>query len=41
MHAAVAVGPAMGGYTSIAEATRHMTRLSDLVYHPIPAHQPI
>jgi L-ribulokinase len=36
MHAAVAVGPEMGGYTSIAEATKHMTRLSEQVYHPIP-----
>ncbi len=39
MHAAVAVGPAMGGYESIAEATKFMTRLSDQVYHPIPENQ--
>lgn len=39
MHAAVAVGPEMGGYTSIAEATQHMTRLSEQVYHPIPENQ--
>ncbi|MEW5961744.1 MAG: ribulokinase, partial [Chloroflexota bacterium] len=41
MHAAVAVGPAMGGYESIAEATQHMTRLSDQVYHPMPEHKPV
>jgi L-ribulokinase len=38
MHAAVAVGPAMGGYESITEATKQMTRLSDQVYQPIPDH---
>jgi L-ribulokinase len=39
MHAAVAVGPALGGYESIAEATQHMTRLSDQLYQPNPEHQ--
>ena len=39
MHAAVAAGPAMGGYESIAEATKSMTRLSDQVYQPILEHQ--
>ncbi|MBI1879214.1 MAG: ribulokinase, partial [Chloroflexi bacterium] len=41
MHAAVAVGPALGGYESIAEATKTMTRLSDQAYRPIPEHRPI
>ncbi len=41
MHAAVAVGPEMGGYESIAEATKHMTRLSDQVYHPLPEHKQV
>jgi L-ribulokinase len=41
MHAAVAVGPAAGGYESIAEATKSMTRLSDQVYQPLPEHQQI
>jgi L-ribulokinase len=41
MHAAVAVGPAEGGYESIAEATKFMTRLSDQVYQPLPEHQQI
>lgn len=39
MHAAVAAGPAMGGYESIAEATKSMTRLSEQVYQPILEHQ--
>jgi L-ribulokinase len=41
MHAAVAVGPAEGGYESIAEATKFMTRLSDQIYQPLPEHQQI
>jgi len=41
MHAAVAVGPEMGGYESIAEATKHMTRLSDQVYRPLPEHKQV
>jgi L-ribulokinase len=41
MHAAVAVGPAMGSYESIAEATKSMTRLSDQVYQPILEHQQV
>ncbi len=41
MHAAVAVGPERGGYNSIAEATRHMTRLHEQVYNPIPQHKQI
>jgi L-ribulokinase len=41
MHAAVAVGPEMDGYESIAEATKHMTRLSDQVFRPRPEHKQV
>lgn len=41
MHAAVAVGPKMGGYESISEASRHMSRFSEQIYHPRPEHKPV
>lgn len=41
MHAAVAVGPERGGYASIAQATRHMTRLGSQVYRPLAAHKQV
>jgi L-ribulokinase len=41
MFGAVAAGSAAGGYDSIFEAARHMARLKDLVYEPIPENQAI
>ncbi len=41
MHGAVAAGKAAGGYDSIFEATRHMARLRDESYRPIPENQKI
>ncbi len=41
MHAAVAAGKEAGGYSSIVEAARHMARLRDESYRPIPEHQKI
>ncbi|MBI4790876.1 MAG: ribulokinase [Chloroflexi bacterium] len=38
MHGAVAAGAAAGGYNSIVEAARHMARLRDECYSPIPEH---
>jgi L-ribulokinase len=39
MFAAVAAGDAAGGYDTIFEAARHMARLQDVIYKPIPAHK--
>lgn len=41
MHAAVAAGREAGGYESIVEAAKHMARLRDESYRPIPEHQKI
>lgn len=41
MHAAVAAGKEAGGYESIVEAAKHMARLRDESYRPIPEHQKI
>jgi len=41
MFGAVAAGSRTGGYDSIFEAARHMARLKDEVYQPIPANQKI
>ncbi|HEY65472.1 MAG TPA: ribulokinase [Caldilineae bacterium] len=41
MHGAVAAGKEAGGYESIAEAAKHMARLRDEVYRPIPEHKAI
>ena len=38
---AVAAGRRAGGYDSIFEAARHMARLKDEMYQPIPANQKI
>lgn len=39
MFAAVAAGPAAGGYATIEEASRRMARLRDVVYVPNEAHR--
>ena len=41
MHGAVAAGKAAGGYDSIFEAARHMTRLRDEAFAPIPQNKEI
>jgi L-ribulokinase len=41
MFAAVAAGKAAGGYDSIFEAAKHMARLKDEEYRPIPEHQQV
>ena len=41
MHGAVAAGSEVGGYASIFEASRHMARLREEGYNPIPQHQEI
>ncbi len=41
MHGAVAAGKAAGGYDSIFEATKHMARLRNESYRPIPENQKI
>jgi len=41
MFGAVAAGSRAGGYDTIFEAARHMARLKDEVYQPIPANQRI
>jgi L-ribulokinase len=41
MHGAVAAGSEVGGYASIFEASRHMARLREEGYQPIPQHQEI
>ncbi|MFL5697668.1 MAG: ribulokinase [Ktedonobacteraceae bacterium] len=41
MHGAVAAGPEVGGYASIFEASRHIARLREEAYQPIPQHQEI
>jgi L-ribulokinase len=41
IHAAVAAGPAAGGYADIATAARRMGGLREAVYRPIPAHVPL
>ena len=41
MFGAVAAGSERGGYDSITEAAEHMARLKDVVYAPIPEHQPV
>ncbi|HUS15593.1 MAG TPA: ribulokinase [Chloroflexia bacterium] len=41
MHAAVAAGPAEGGYADIATAAHAMGGLRDEVYRPNPAHVPV
>ena len=41
MFGAVAAGRRAGGYDTVFEAARHMARLKDEVYQPIPANQKI
>jgi L-ribulokinase len=41
MFGAVAAGSAAGGYDSIFDAARHMARLKDEEYQPIPHHQQV
>ncbi len=41
MHAAVAAGPAEGGYQDIVAAAARMAHLHDVVYRPIAEHRPI
>jgi L-ribulokinase len=41
MFAAVAAGKEAGGYESIFEAAKHMTRLQEVVYKPVPAHKAV
>ncbi|MCD6289677.1 MAG: ribulokinase [Anaerolineae bacterium] len=41
MHGAVAAGKDAGGYESITEAAKHMARLREDVYHPIPEHKAV
>jgi L-ribulokinase len=41
MFAAVAAAKEAGGYDSIFESAKHMARLQDVVYRPIPAHKTI
>src|SRR6266568_4006694 len=41
MHGAVAAGSEVGGYASIFEAARHMARLREEAFKPIPPHQEI
>jgi L-ribulokinase len=41
MHAAVAAGEEAGGYASIFDASKHMARLGDIAYRPIPQNQRI
>jgi L-ribulokinase len=41
MFAAVAAGKKAGGYDSIFEAAKHMARLQDVAYRPIPAHKAV
>jgi L-ribulokinase len=41
MFGAVAAGRAAGGYDSIFEAAKHMARLRDEVYAPVPEHKAI
>ena len=41
MHGAVAAGPEAGGYASIVEATKHMARLREEAYQPIPENRQI
>jgi L-ribulokinase len=41
MFGAVAAGAAAGGYDSIVEASRHMARLRDSRYRPIPDHHTV
>jgi L-ribulokinase len=41
MFAAVAAGQEAGGYESIFEAAKHMTRLQEVVYRPVPAHKAV
>ena len=41
MFGAVAAGSRVGGYDTIFEAARHMARLKDEVYQPIPVNQKI
>ena len=41
MHGAVAAGSAGGGYDSIFEATRHMARMREEIFSPIPEHRQV
>jgi hypothetical protein len=41
MFAAVAAGAGAGGYATIADASRAMTRLKDRVFEPIPANRAV
>ena len=41
MFGAVAAGSRAGGYDTIFEAARHMARLKEEVYRPIPENQKI
>jgi L-ribulokinase len=41
LFAAVAAGREAGGYDSIFEAAKHMARLQNVVYKPIPAHKAV
>jgi len=41
MFGAVAAGAAAGGYDTVFDAAKHMGRLKDIVYRPIPEHKEI
>ncbi len=41
MHGAVAAGAAAGGYDSIVDAARHMARLREECYAPVPEHRAV
>jgi L-ribulokinase len=41
MFAAVAAGKETGGYDTIFDAAKHMARLQDIVYKPVPAHKAV
>ena len=41
LFAAVAAGPELGGYASIAEASERMARLSPRVYEPVGEHHAV
>ena len=41
MFAAVAAGPAEGGYDTIFEAAKHMAHLQDVSYRPVPEHHAV
>jgi L-ribulokinase len=41
MFAAVAAGKEIGGYDTVFDAAKHMARLQDIVYKPVPAHKAV